>query len=160
MFLFLWGEGCKFRECISTYILNYIFSPSLFPGGHVGSYRKSGFGDGWDLGLNPASDLELSELCALDKLLSLGLSFLVCTMGFMVLTSWGVERMKGEDAGQSVTHLMLSVISPTVLPHLSHLFSFPGVVEVLTFSQHCGWIMMDCMWGTSNNQCHHCVPVI
>lgn len=84
------------------------------------------------------------------NLLSMGLSFLICEMGLMVPNSCGVVRMIGEDAGE----LLLPCYCGT------HLASSP-------FSCSCGTDLLftlwldgtDCMGGTSNEQCHHCVPV-
>lgn len=63
----------------------------------------------------------------------LGLSFLICRVGFMILTSgWGVVRIEEEDAEQSVAHTRHSVIALAVLQYPSSFFLFLVVVEVLT----------------------------
>lgn len=89
-----------------------------------------GFGIGLTLGLYPASDPRCVPWAG--DFICLGLRSLICKMGIMVSTSWGVLRIKGEDVGQSVVRLMHSVTALTILQYPSSLFLFIGIVEALT----------------------------
>lgn len=131
-------------------VLNYIFSLSLIPGGHMGHWKESGLGDGLRLGFEFCLWPGAFRSVSLDEWLSLGLSFLTCKVGLPAPTSRGVVRVPG-DAG-SLRGASEAVTSPvSSAPRFwgdwdSDPFSTPRLVAV------------GGTWGTSSNPGHPWVP--